>query len=248
MKKNGFIATSLIYSFFLIFITLFLTVIVDYIQNKVNLEYQESSVKAKLNSVLTAKDFEPGDYVLFDPDCNGVAEAVGEEYIVAAVYYKNALCGNATYDCVILYSYDLIDSSSNAVTAEDINTHIDISNKNATTVNEIVYTFNTCGNIGTISNSCRSTDGPEKDSYYIPASGSYDASYPTLSFDATRIEDLTNKNFTTKKGYLHSSGNGLYRTKKILVFNPSDNDTKNRESCKGSSKGTYYLKRTVTEG
>ena len=39
MKKNGFIATSLIYSFFLIFITLFLTIIADYLQDKVLLRF-----------------------------------------------------------------------------------------------------------------------------------------------------------------------------------------------------------------
>ena len=45
MNKKGFIATSLIYSFFLIFITLFLTIIADYLQNKVLLNTIEKGKK-----------------------------------------------------------------------------------------------------------------------------------------------------------------------------------------------------------
>lgn len=248
MKKNGFIATSLIYSFFLIFITLFLTIIVDYIQNKINLEYQESSVKAKLNNVVTAKDFAPGDYVMFDSGCNGATENIGEEYIVASVYYnKTTECQSTiSVDCVILYSYDLFASSSNAVTAQDINTHINIYDKTATDINEILYTFNTCGNIAKHSSQgCAATDGTIK-SYNLPTAGSFPARYPTLNDDPSIVtEDLVN--FTTKKGSLSTTyTNSYYRIKKTLVFDTGTK--KNRKSCKGSSKGTYYLDRTVSAG
>lgn len=248
MKKNGFIATSLIYSFFLIFITLFLTIIVDYIQNKINLEYQESSVKAKLNNVVTAKDFNPGDYVLFDSDCDGTTENIGEEYIVASKYYnKTTECQSAvSVDCVILYSYDLTTSSTNAVTTQDINTHINIYDRTATDLNEILYTFNTCGNIAKHSSQgCAASDGTIN-SYNLRASGTYSATYPTLNANPASVtEDLAN--FTTKKGTLSTTfTNWYYRTKKILVFDTGSK--KNRKTCKGSSKGTYYLEQTVSAG
>ena len=47
MNNKGFIATSLIYSFFLIFITLFLTIIADYLQNKVLLNRYDKGVSTK---------------------------------------------------------------------------------------------------------------------------------------------------------------------------------------------------------
>lgn len=64
-KKNGFIATSLIYSFFLIFITLFLTVIADYLQNKVLLNTIESEIKKDINETININYFKVGDQIFF---------------------------------------------------------------------------------------------------------------------------------------------------------------------------------------
>ena len=58
MNNKGFIATSLIYSFFLIFITLFLTIIADYLQNKVLLNTVEKSIKEDINNTMGIQDFE----------------------------------------------------------------------------------------------------------------------------------------------------------------------------------------------
>ena len=66
MKKNGFIATSLIYSFFLIFITLFLSVIADYLQQKVLLNTIETGIKQDINNSLGIQDFRIGDVITFD--------------------------------------------------------------------------------------------------------------------------------------------------------------------------------------
>ncbi len=66
-KKNGFIATSLIYSFFLVFITLFLTIIADYLQNKVLLNTIESDIKEDINKKKGIKDFLVGDLITFEP-------------------------------------------------------------------------------------------------------------------------------------------------------------------------------------
>ena len=64
-KKNGFIATSLIYSFFLVFITLFLTIIADYLQNKVLLNTIENDIKEDLNGTKNIADFNTGDIIVF---------------------------------------------------------------------------------------------------------------------------------------------------------------------------------------
>lgn len=64
-KKNGFIATSLIYSFFLIFITLFLTIIADYLQQKVLLSTIEQGIKDELNNSKGIRDFNIGDKLVF---------------------------------------------------------------------------------------------------------------------------------------------------------------------------------------
>lgn len=64
-KKNGFIATSLIYSFFLVFITLFLTIIADYLQNKVLLNTIENDIKEDLNATKNIADFNTGDIIVF---------------------------------------------------------------------------------------------------------------------------------------------------------------------------------------
>ena len=63
-KKNGFIATSLIYSFFLVFITLFLTIIADYLQNKVLLNTIESDIKEDINKTKYITDFIDGSDIV----------------------------------------------------------------------------------------------------------------------------------------------------------------------------------------
>lgn len=226
MKKNGFIATSLIYSFFLIFITLFLTIIVDYIDTKGKLDYQESTVKKNLNRVLGVKDFEPGDYVVFLKDssskCSTSTPAPGFnlEYVVANMYIKNSsACGTDIYgnpnDCVVLYGLDLNSSSTSSdVILTDIQRDI-TSNMNQLTINKILYTFN-----GT-------------DTSYRLASNAF----PTLDSGCTG-----SVSYLTNKGCVKNSGTSKYRRKKILTFNTS---TPKLKSCDGSSKGTYFLELTL---
>lgn len=66
MNNKGFIATSLIYSFFLIFVTLFLGIIADYLQDKVLLNTIEKGIKEDLNSTMGIQDFEVGDELIFN--------------------------------------------------------------------------------------------------------------------------------------------------------------------------------------
>ena len=92
MNNKGFIATSLIYSFFLIFITLFLTIIADYLQNKVLLNTVEKSIKEDINNTMGIQDFEVGDKLYFNSalsDENGGTISVGF-YYVCSIQYKNS--------------------------------------------------------------------------------------------------------------------------------------------------------------
>lgn len=70
MNNKGFIATSLIYSFFLIFVTLFLGIIADYLQDKVLLNTIEKGIKEDLNSSMGIQDFEVGDILYFETPGN----------------------------------------------------------------------------------------------------------------------------------------------------------------------------------
>ncbi len=84
MNNKGFIATSLIYSFFLIFITLFLTIIADYLQNKVLLNTIEKGIKEDINNSMGIQDFEVGDKLYFVEninDFNGL-------YYICSISYK----------------------------------------------------------------------------------------------------------------------------------------------------------------
>ncbi len=92
MNNKGFIATSLIYSFFLIFITLFLTIIADYLQNKVLLNTVEKSIKEDINNTMGIQDFEVGDKLYFNSDLSvidGGTISVGF-YYVCSIQYKNS--------------------------------------------------------------------------------------------------------------------------------------------------------------
>ena len=64
-NKKGFIATSLIYSFFLIFITLFLAIIADYLQNKVLLNTIENGIKEEINKGMGCSNFSITDQLVF---------------------------------------------------------------------------------------------------------------------------------------------------------------------------------------
>lgn len=130
MNNKGFIATSLIYSFFLIFITLFLTIIADYLQNKVLLNTIEKGIKDDINSTIGIQDFEVGSFIGTTGSCDNVNDA--ELYVISKVDYNN--------NEIILYSLDKTDSNANAKT-NDILKDIDTGYMNATYYNKILYSF-----------------------------------------------------------------------------------------------------------
>ncbi|MDE6292957.1 MAG: hypothetical protein K2L98_04675 [Bacilli bacterium] len=101
MKKNGFIATSILYSFFLIFITLFVALITNYLHNQVLISALDEASWDILMGINNTKisDLKPGDKVRF------ANESVSDEsnkflddstnWVVAYVQNKDA--NNKTY-------------------------------------------------------------------------------------------------------------------------------------------------------
>ena len=68
MKKNGFIATSILYAFFLVFITLFIGLVTAYAHNKAAVLRINEKVREELKGIRskTLADMKVGDYVKFD--------------------------------------------------------------------------------------------------------------------------------------------------------------------------------------
>ena len=90
-KKNGFISTSIIYSFFLVFVTLFLALILNYMHNQLLLNKINDAAKNDINKIKNARisNLNIGDYVLFelkDDHSDVINEVV---YILANKYDNN---------------------------------------------------------------------------------------------------------------------------------------------------------------
>ena len=133
-NKKGFISTGLIYSFFLIFLTLFLTTITNYLYKKQDLSLIEESIKISLNTNMYIDDFHPGDLITFVEDCNKAGEFAKENsYLVVDTITNDngGICGSnggVVYDaCLILYSYFLSDDDTDAITLDDIKNDIGTS-------------------------------------------------------------------------------------------------------------------------
>ena len=158
MKKNGFIATSLIYSFFLIFITLFLTIIADYLQDKVLLNTIEKGIKDDLNSTMGINDFEVGDVVNFDNNPTDTTHY--PDWVIAKVDYRNKN--------IILYSIGTEGTFPNGKTTRNIVLNdflndIEFGYRNSTYINKIIYQT-------------------ELDAYYV---GNYDEIDKCISINCT---------------------------------------------------------------
>lgn len=211
MKKNGFIATSLIYSFFLIFITLFLTIIADYLQNKVLLNTIEKGIKDEINDSMGIRDFEVGDMISFIDDCSNVAY-ISNQWVVANVNYIDKK--------IIFYSYDFDGdngpsgfTSTTAITKDNIENDIEFGYRNTTYFNKILYTFQknvsgtlineySIGNGSCISINCTGTTTGEFDY------GKNCIKTCTSSNTRKRLEKIIN-NTKYKKCVSETSGDGV---------------------------------------
>lgn len=70
MKRNGFIATSILYSIFLVFLTLFLALILTYLHNQILLQKVNEKAWENLMKINNTKisDLKIGDYIQFMDD------------------------------------------------------------------------------------------------------------------------------------------------------------------------------------
>ena len=85
MKKNGFIATSVLYTFFLVFLTLFVALIANYMHNRILLAKIEDTSRemlAKINN-LKLNDLKIGDHIKFK--CNENLLDSNATWIVAKI-------------------------------------------------------------------------------------------------------------------------------------------------------------------
>lgn len=212
MNNKGFIATSLIYSFFLIFITLFLTIIADYLQNKVLLNTIEKGIKDDINSTIGIQDFEVGSFIGTTDSCDNVNDA--ELYVISKVDYSN--------NKIILYSLDKTASEATSE-ANTILDDIDTGYMNATYYNKILYSF-------------KDKDTGNK-SYKI---NSNSCVVSEISNNATPEEATVNSTYTTTEGYVIEGSicNDLkYRVKKDL----SISDRKQVCKVENDATDTTYI-------
>lgn len=138
MNNKGFIATSLIYSFFLIFITLFLTIIADYLQNKVLLNTIENGIKDNINNTKSIEDFDVGDIInnVSGSEIYGMPD--NSSWIVAAINFDNKKT-TGDESKLILYKITPDDTVSNKLTKENIEADLKTSgNYNETRLNELI--------------------------------------------------------------------------------------------------------------
>ena len=102
MKRNGFIATSILYSFFLIFITLFVALIMNYLHNQVLIKRIDSDAWNFLQEVnnLKVSDLKLGDYVRFNnkagaamlnPDARWIVSYIETSGSTKKVYFLSDL-------------------------------------------------------------------------------------------------------------------------------------------------------------
>lgn len=216
MKKNGFIATSLIYSFFLIFITLFLTIIADYLQNKVLLNTIEKGIKDEINSSMGIRDFEVGDIIVFNSGCTTYEFKPENAFVVVNT--------NPISNSIIFYSYALCkegecgstEYSDNNLFVTDFVSDILSGYTNNTYYNKIIYNFDKS------------------------VSGTYKVNDKFYSIEDGRTCSTTNSLLNTESGCAIDSFSGdvYYRYRKSKVLDSRINKCTGVEN---SFMGEIYL-------
>ncbi len=119
MKKNGFIATSILYSFFLVFVTLFVALISAYLHNRILLSNMNEAAWDTLVGINNTKisDLEVGDYISFDTDKSGSVINSSSKWITAYIttngdnktYYFISDTTAQMQEVVFKASYDTIE-------------------------------------------------------------------------------------------------------------------------------------------
>jgi hypothetical protein len=87
MRENGFIATSILYSFFLLFVTLFIGLITAYLHNRILLSNINEEAWDTLVGINNTKlsDLEIGDYIKFDTSSDSNVLNSDARWIVAYI-------------------------------------------------------------------------------------------------------------------------------------------------------------------
>ena len=119
MKKNGFIATSILYSFFLVFVTLFVALISAYLHNRILLSNMNEAAWDTLVGINNTKisDLSVGDYISFDTDKAGSVINTGAKWITAYIttngdnktYYFISDTSAQKQEVIFRASYDTIE-------------------------------------------------------------------------------------------------------------------------------------------
>lgn len=109
MKKNGFIATSILYSFFLVFISLFVLLIVSYVQNQNIVNKTNENVRNNLKKLdeMSVQKLQPGDRVRFQMNPNVYID----EKVIWTVGYTDDTKIYLFSDNKINQSYDSTDGT-----------------------------------------------------------------------------------------------------------------------------------------
>ena len=215
MNNKGFIATGLIYTFFLIFLTLFLTTITSHIKNKVNLSYIEDGIKEELNSYKSVRNFNPGDLISFVESCDDAGNfKVENSYVVASVMTNI----EGRNDYLVLYSYGLDANSTDVLTYENIKKDISTGYLNNTYINKILYNF----------------DNSNSNSYSI-------GNNLFVSLDSVSGCFEGNNVFCTDYGKIVSTGSSYYRKRVEDDFEDSVFNKKVKKCSVQDAMGVIYV-------
>ena len=109
MKKNVFIATSILYSFFLIFVTLFIALILNYLHNKVLIGKINEDARNTLVQLNETKltDLKAGESIRFDLSDTAL-NCLNEDYNWTVAFKRN-IAGGTTQ--IILFGHPAIQKS-----------------------------------------------------------------------------------------------------------------------------------------
>ena len=236
MNNKGFIATSLIYSFFLIFITLFLTIIADYLQNKVLLNTIEKGIKDDINSTMGIQDFEVGSFIGLSTEKDNCVNF--DYYVISKVDYNS--------NTIILYSLNT--SNELEDNNNDILTDIDTGYMNATYFNKIFYSTKEDKKVKSYKFNYKNNDGSTEQLCVKPRENNDDGTLKSVPEDINTNNFLNQ--FITTEGYISNNCNdvNVFRKKFTLYTDNQDFfDNSNRalkcNNTAGDGAGFTYLKK-----
>ena len=234
-KKNGFISTSIIYSFFLIFVTLFLGLILNYTHNRILLNRVNEAAINDINKIKNARisNLNVGDYVLFELKEEEQDKMNQTSYILANIYEDGTyefLSTTTTFNSMYNSNSEFItidkfnslrDTYKNTIKYSDVNTNMNINIVPASSLKRVRENITDSNIISDIYDT--STDYIVYND--IPATSSRENSYYNFrkySITSNNTSDIFNGNNPDDLSNLLSSYCNLTYTNESLVY-PSNN-------------------------